>query len=180
MSIIKNYGLRWSREKIDWGARGKGNQGRLTGKLSSLKSFGVVDFRDQIGIYVLYDARFDPVYIGQAGMSHARLFQRLKNHTNDHLRDRWEFCSWFGFRAVNQDCSLSDKHNPDASTSISYAEALGEIEGILIQVLEPRLNKQGPKWQQTAEEYVQEGKDEDTTSLSDLAQMIEQLQKQLD
>lgn len=28
--------------------------------------------------------------------------------------------------------------------------------GILIQVLEPRLNKQGAKWQQTADEYVQD------------------------
>ena len=179
MPIIKNYGLRWTREKVQWGARGKGNEGRLTGKLATLKSSTEVDFRKQIGIYVLYEPGFSPVYIGQAGMGNSRLFQRLKNHTNDHLRDRWVAFSWFGFRDVNQDCSLSDKHNREALTSIKYSDALGEIEGVLIQVLEPRLNRQGPKWQQTASEYVQEGLQDTSMRLEDLADSIARLQKQL-
>ena len=179
MSIIKNYGLRWTREKVEWGSRGKGNEGRLSGKLGTLKSSSEVDFREQIGIYVLYEPGFSPVYIGQAGMGNSRLFQRLKNHMNDHLRDRWVAFSWFGFREVNQDCSLSDKHNPEASTSIKYSDALGEIEGILIQVLEPRLNRQGPKWQQTASEYVQAGLQDASMRLEDLADSIEQLRSEV-
>ena len=85
------------------------------------------------------------------------MFVRLKNHRDDHLRDRWEFFSWFGFRDVTKEQILSNKqYNGDTSKSISYGDALNEIEGILIQVLEPRLNKQGPKWQATAQEYVQD------------------------
>jgi hypothetical protein len=154
MAIIKNYGLRWVREKVDWG--GRGIKASLRGKPASARSSKSVDFREQIGIYVLYEANFVPVYVGQAGFGSADLFSRLRNHRNDHLRDRWTHFSWFGFRNVNADCTLSAKQNGDVRTSLGYAEALDEIEGILIQVLEPRLNKQGAKWQQTADEYVQD------------------------
>ncbi|MBV1798438.1 GIY-YIG nuclease family protein [Siccirubricoccus sp. G192] len=154
MAIIKNYGLRWVREKVDWG--GPGNRGSLGGKRATARSSDSVDFREQIGIYVLYEPGFVPVYIGQAGFGAADLFTRLRNHRNDHLRDRWTHFSWFGFRDVNANCTLSARQNPDARTSLSYIEALDEVEGVLIQVLEPRLNKQGAKWQQTADEYVQD------------------------
>lgn len=179
MAIIKNYGLRWSRNKVQWGARGKGNEGRLSGKYANLKSSESVDFREQIGIYVLYEPSYIPVYVGQAGMGNARLFQRLKNHTNDHLRDRWIYFSWFGFRDVNTNCTLSDKQNPESSASLSYAEALGEIEGILIQILEPRLNKQGPKWQQTASEYVQDGIEEAKNQLDEILTELNDLKRSL-
>jgi hypothetical protein len=47
------------------------------------------------------------------------------------------------------------RQKPDARVSIQYSSALNEIEGVLIQALEPRLNKQGARWQKTAIEYVQ-------------------------
>ena len=78
---------------------------------------------------------------------------------------------------------LSEKQNPDASPKITYAEALSEIEGILIQVLEPRLNRQGPKWQQTAAEFVQSGIDSInkigflTEQVAELQAMIAKLQR---
>jgi hypothetical protein len=179
MPIIRNYGLRWSRSKVQWGRPGKGNEGKLDGKVANLKSSSVTDFREQIGIYVLFERGFVPVYIGQAGLGNARLFHRLKNHTNDHLRDRWEYFSWFGFRGVNATGVLSEHQKPESAAGISYKEALSEIEGILIQVLEPRLNRQGPKWQQTADEYVQAGLEDESVRLSELALMIEDIKRDL-
>lgn len=157
MPIIRNYGLRWSRNKVQWGRSGKGNKGKLCGKLATIKSSAAVDFRDQIGIYVLYEPGFVPIYVGQAGMGNARLFARLKNHQDDHLRDRWVTFSWFGFRGVRANGTLSEYHKPESHIILKHKDALGEIEGILIQLLEPRLNRQGPKWQQTASEFVQDG-----------------------
>ncbi|WP_342150266.1 GIY-YIG nuclease family protein [Methylorubrum sp. SB2] len=178
MPIIKNYGLRWARESVNWGAPGRA--GSLDGKLATLKSSAVIDFRDQIGIYVLYEEGFIPVYTGQAGVGTARLFARLKNHQNDHLRDRWSYFSWFGFRAVTEAGELSERQNPDATTSLKYSEALSEIEGILIEVLEPRLNKQGARWQQNAEEYVQQPTDEPWDKLDELMEQVASLRDQLD
>lgn len=177
MPIIKNYGLRWARDSVNWGARGRA--GTLEGKLATLKSSEIVDFRDQIGIYVLYEPGFIPVYTGQAGVGTARLFNRLKNHQNDHLRDRWDYFSWFGFRAVTEAGALSERQNPDATTSITYSDALSEIEGILIEVLEPRLNKQGARWQQNAEEYVQEPVEAPFDKIDDLISQVEELKEMI-
>jgi hypothetical protein len=179
MPIIRNYGLRWSREKVEWGRPGKGNSGTLYGKLANPKTSTIADFRDQIGIYVLFEPGFIPVYIGQAGMGNARLFGRLKSHTNDHLRDRWVNFSWFGFRAVRADGKLSGHQKPESSAAISYGEALREIEGVLIQVLEPRLNRQGPKWRKTADEYVQAGLEDASVRISELAIAIDELRATL-
>ncbi|MEO0963192.1 MAG: GIY-YIG nuclease family protein, partial [Pseudomonadota bacterium] len=57
-----------------------------------------VDFRQQRGIYVLYDGNFNIVYVGQAGAGNQDLFGRLKNHLTDHLASRWSLFSWFGVR----------------------------------------------------------------------------------
>jgi len=175
MSIIKNYGLRWSRHNVEWGSKGKGNEGKLNGKKATSKSSGEVDFRNQIGVYVLYESNYTPIYIGQAGNGNAKLFDRLKLHKIDHLRDRWTHFSWFGFCAVDdrRRC-LVQKDNQEIKLSVK--SALNEIEGILIQVLEPRLNKQGPRFQKTADEYVQWGyDDQDPHALSFLLEKIDGL-----
>ncbi|HXZ68693.1 MAG TPA: GIY-YIG nuclease family protein, partial [Alphaproteobacteria bacterium] len=86
MLAIETYGLRWSRDKIYWGAGS--NKGHLKGRLKGKRST-IVDFRDQIGIYVLFDPNGRVVYIGQAGTGDKGLFGRLRDHRKDHLRDRW-------------------------------------------------------------------------------------------
>jgi len=35
------------------------------------------------------------------------------------------------------------------------SEALDETESVLLQLLEPRLNKQGPRWGKETQEYLQ-------------------------
>ena len=151
MSIIKNYGFRWDRKHLYRGAgRNKGDLvGRARGQLEC-------DFREQIGVYVLYDATMRIIYVGQAGRGQANLFKRLTQHEDDHLAGRWTHFSWIGFRDVNKDGKLSDRQSVDSTVSgFTYSEALDEIEGVLIELIEPTLNRQSGKLRH-ATEYHQE------------------------
>jgi hypothetical protein len=142
MPVIKSFGFLWERKYIHRGSGGGGNSGHLRGTAVS----GVADFREQIGVYVLYDRNQKIVYVGQAGNGNATLFTRLKNHMDGALWNRWEYFSWVGFRGVNADGSLSNQQSVTSSVSgFKYADALNEIEGILIEIIEPKLNKQAGK-----------------------------------
>jgi len=150
MIPIKNYGMLWERKYIHYGWAGV--KGNLIGTNSRVE---VADFREQIGIYVLYDKNMKAVYVGQAGIGSQRLFNRLNQHEVDHLWNRWEYFSWFGLRNVNKDGMLSKTDNQDRSFSVNVPDVLNEIEGVLIKILEPQLNRQGPKWK-NVEEFFQE------------------------
>ena len=105
---IKNYGLMWDRDGVRWSGT-RGNAGRLMGQGpvgSPIGSQQEVDFRQQIGVYILYRNE-SVVYVGQTGSGNRRLFARLKDHRTDHLADRWDKFSWFGVRKVNQNGKLS-------------------------------------------------------------------------
>ena len=149
MFSVTNFGHFWTRKLVNFGSRG--SAGSLDGYSGPLSKPQVTDFRDQIGIYVLYSDTREVVYVGQAGSGTQRLLSRLRQHTRDHLRERWTHFSWFGLRQVNKDGSLSDKQKPDSKFSGSNSDALDELEAVLIQLFEPRLNKQGSKWKGTAE-----------------------------
>ena len=151
---IKNYGHYWSRNLVNWGTRGKNNSGDMLGYLIDNRKPRVTDFRDQIGIYVLYAEQREVVYIGQAGSGGQQLFLRLRQHTRDHLRDRWQYFSWFGFRKVNGSGELSVAQHNSAKVQGNAKAALDEVEAVLLQLFEPRLNKRGPNWN-GSEEYLQ-------------------------
>lgn len=152
MPIIKNYGFLWERKYIYRGTGGDGNAGHLRGEASGKP---VADFRDQIGVYVLYDKNQSIVYVGQAGNGNATLFTRLKNHMTGALWNRWEYFTWVGFRDVNANGNLSNLQNVDSAVSgFKYSDALDEVEGILIEVIEPKLNKQSGRLKH-ATEYFQ-------------------------
>ncbi len=71
------------------------------------------------------------------------------------LWNRWEYFSWIGFRDVNANGTLDGRQNVKRRVSgFTYAAALNEIEGILIEIIEPKLNKQGGKLK-NAKEYFQ-------------------------
>lgn len=149
MPIIKNYGFLWERKYIFRGAGS--NAGHLKGTAAALQ---MADFRDQIGVYVLYDQFQKIVYIGQAGNGNASLFKRLKNHIDGALWNRWHYFTWIGFKAVNQDGSLSAQQSVESGVSgFKYSDALNEIEGILIEVIEPKLNKQSGRLKSAVEYY---------------------------
>jgi hypothetical protein len=174
MLAIVNYGRFWRRDKVFWG-RGK-NKGHLKGQLKGQKTI-VVDFRFQIGIYVLFDANRRPIYIGQAGMGNARLFGRLKQHQRDHLRDRWTLFSWYGLRGYNEgNQKLSEHHTPDSWVkNRKRRDALHETEAVLISVIEPPSNRRGPNWVETKEfhQFI------DERVPLDVGEIVRQLPKRL-
>ena len=154
--MIANYGLLWQRKYVQFG--GAGTKGTLLGKRSSTS--GVVDFREQIGIYVLYDQHMKPVYVGQAGNGNANLFARLKAHTKDHLWNRWEYFTWFGLRKVNpKGRALSQHDHADKKFIADGGGLLNKIEGALIAAMEPALNKQGAKFKDV-DKYLQQVDDQ--------------------
>lgn len=149
--IIMNYGLHWKRDEVFWGMRGRGNAGDLVGRLADRVRSPEVDFRQQSGIYVLQD-RFSPVYIGQTGAGAGnRLFARLKSHTWNHLAERWDRFSWFGIAPVRDGRLVpTDDHN----VATTVRDVLNHVEGVLISITEPPLNRQGARFGD-ATQYIQ-------------------------
>lgn len=178
MSIIKTFGHYWNRQHISWG--GPGQSGHLKGIKADEKSF-MADFREQIAVYILFGPGREAVYLGQTGgQGKKRLFHRLKDHTKDHLRDRWEWFSWIGLRQTNGDGTLSDNQTFNSKPNLNTnGAALNEIESILLQILEPRLNKQGPAWRKLwVEEYLQFVADEEN-ALTHISTRLEAIEKHL-
>ena len=54
--------------------------GSLKGRRAGEALGNPVDFREQVGVYVLYDDNFRVVYVGQAGAGNQTLLGRLKQH----------------------------------------------------------------------------------------------------
>jgi hypothetical protein len=85
--------------------------------------------------------------------------------------------SWFGWRGVDQ-TPANDQYNRltnygggSPTVGGKSEEFLDEIEAVIIQVVEPTLNKQGPKWKNTLQ-FQQE--DDERLQLSDLPTIAEQ------
>jgi hypothetical protein len=129
--IINAFGIYWNRNLVHW---------KASPDLLGIQQIGAseVNFKDQIGIYLLHDAR-ETIYVGQA--IEQPLGQRLKNHTTDRLGGRWDRFSWFGFYPVNENGKLLTDIKLDSIT----VQNIGDIlEAILIESIEPRQNrKQG-------------------------------------
>lgn len=148
--LIKNYGLFWRRSDIFWGTGP--NAGHLKGVPAKATTNDPADFRNQQGVYVLYDENFKLVYVGQAGAGNQRLLTRLRRHRSDQLADRWERFSWFGVRKANANGVLRVE-NQAAHPSI--ASLLNHIEAVLIAAVEPPHNRQGGRFGDTVEQFLQ-------------------------
>ncbi len=117
-TFIRSYGMFWRRDEVNW-APGAGNAGsyRLLGRRSAHQpALQVTDFRPQAGIYVLYDD-YGPYY---TGLAKTAIGNRLRDHTRDDHRDRWDRFSWFGFRRVK------------VATDASGLQVLGEMPDQLV------------------------------------------------
>lgn len=164
----------WRRDSVFWG---KGNR---RGMLQGRRSGKVIDFRDQIGVYVLYDESRRPIYVGQAGQGNARLFNRLRAHRRDGLAHRWHYFSWFGLLAINKSGDLSGWDAPTKRVSGTMRSTLNEIEGVLIAATEPAFNKQGARFRGIARYRQVLHVDAEYTSLAQLRQMLERIGRKVD
>lgn len=117
MGIVRNYGFMWEREKVNWGRPNV--MGTLMGRKVKKRDL-IVDFRDQLGIYVLYDRFESPVQVGQA----KNIFIRLRQHQRDHLRNRWSAFSWFGFHPVDEEQKALVKK--DVVARVEFQDAMDE------------------------------------------------------
>lgn len=177
MAFIKNYGIFWERERVVWGKRGVGNTGTLLGKAARARE--PVDFRAQAGVYVLYAGVDIPslrvVYVGQAGRTSGPLFNRFKNHTRDHLWNRWSHFSWFGVFDVGKQGSLVHT-KIDKNASLSLPGILDHLEGALITLMEPSLNKRGANWS-GSKQYFQDVPEEADRTLEEILEVRSELAK---
>lgn len=129
--IINSFGIYWNRSLVHW---------KAYPDLLGIQQMGAseVNFKEQIGIYLLHDGR-ETIYVGQA--IEQSLGKRLKIHTIDRLSGRWDRFSWFGFYPI------SDKGNliTDIKLDNLTFQNLGDLlEAVLIESVEPRQNrKQG-------------------------------------
>lgn len=132
IKIINSFGIYWNRNFVHW----KSTKPNLLG----IQQIGAseVNFKDQIGIYLLHDSR-ETIYVGQA--VDQPLGKRLKDHTSDRLSGRWDRFSWFGLRAVHDNGELQEKLKFE---NLSIQDIGDILEAILIESIEPRQNrKQG-------------------------------------
>jgi hypothetical protein len=148
--MIESFGVHWRADRVNWGKKGKNNQGTLLGAASKSSRAVPVDFRHQRGIYALY-AEYELVYVGQTGAGNDRLFKRLRAHRFDHLSERWNRFSWFGTQWVTKKHALS---KDTAAVHTTVEATLNIMEAVSIAISEPRLNLQRGRWS-NAKKYFQ-------------------------
>lgn len=158
IGMIAAYGLHWFVSAFE--ASGY----RLLGETQDHR---VADFREQNGLYVLYEPR-----LGSATHNHptirnigiatkGTLSARLKHHRlEDHHAGRWDAFSWFGFReAVSNPgcdgwCWLKAVDNADTMPSMKPKHVIAELEALLVYIEEESDNRKQPKFR-SAEEWRQ-------------------------
>jgi hypothetical protein len=121
---------------------------------------------------------FRMVYAGQAGANDKqRLFDRLKQHNRDALADRWTKFSWFGIRPVTMTGVLRAEKTAAHPT---LGAVLDHIEAILLAAAEPPHNRQGGRFGEKVQQYLQY---DDTKALDDediLRQILEEVKQRRD
>lgn len=134
ITSVAAYGLYWERNQVNWSpGRGRGNRTRLLGRADDSES--EIDFSNQWGIYLLHN-RLDVMYVGRTTDS---LLVRLQDHnTRDRRNARWDRFSWFGFRQVNEEGTLSDE-----IASIDTRMLITILEAVMIEAFIPPLNDKG-------------------------------------
>ena len=125
---IMALGMFWERDLVMW----KANSRILGVEQDGAKA---VDMAKQSGIYLLHDIR-DIVYVGRTTKNN--LGSRLSAHTRDRLKTRWNRFSWFGFRTVKESGSLGS-----SSKTYGLEDVISAMESLLIEAVEPPLNRKG-------------------------------------
>ncbi len=126
---VQAYGMYWERSLVDWSKSSVALYGQQFQKAAR------VDFAEQRGLYLLFDHR-SIVYVGRA--TQLGLGSRLRDHTVDRLRSRWDRFAWFGFSGVRDDGTLVQQ----GDTPFSLEGLISQLEGVFIEAIEPTQNRQ--------------------------------------
>jgi len=130
--IINSFGIYWERENVYWKSNPDLLGRQQTGAIN-------VNFKEQIGIYLLHDTR-ETIYVGKA--TDQTIARRLQQHTIDRLSGRWNRFSWFGLYPTKEDGTLDTTQNSHGN--VPFANIITLLEAVLIESIEPRQNrKQG-------------------------------------
>ena len=161
---VTSFGLFWRQSEIDWNpGQGYRNSFRLLGRKGANRgTIQIADFRFQQGIYILYD-EYGPSYVG---LTRAQgLGKRLKDHLDDHLANRWDRFSWFGFRPIGgpiPDTGILELDTPSEDLTGDTNTTIGDLEALLIRSIGPKRNTAYPSFQD-ADEWTQiEYEDQET------------------
>lgn len=136
--LIQAFGMFWSRREWE-----ENSPPKLMGKKPNGAPF---NFCDQRGIYILYDSH-KVVYVGLAAKQ--GIGKRLKDHTTDRHKSRWDRFSWFGIRKLDE----GKKRLIDRSTreKLPQESIISDLEALLIEVAEPVQQRQRGKGMQNIE-----------------------------
>jgi hypothetical protein len=170
--LFHNYGIFWKKGDFDDVKAVKGRRPRKKEK-SSTQFWGqnitgkriIVDLKNQIGVYILFDKNKHVIYAGLAGRGKSSIYSRLYSHFKNDIDDRIEFYSWFGLKEHNETSYeyriFTTKQKKESSPVKIFhlnkgpkAESFGidkntliqHLEALLIEVLEPSRNKRGADW----------------------------------
>jgi len=122
--IVTGFGMYWQREAVYWKS-----QAQIWGIQQSKK----IDFGQQCGIYMLHDGR-EVIYVGRTVRP---LGQRLFEHTQGRMAFRWDRFSWFGLRPIHPE----DGSFGELPKSFSAENLIATLEALMIEAMEPRLNR---------------------------------------
>jgi hypothetical protein len=155
---VTSYGLFWRSDEIEWfPGQGNRNEFRLLGRIGKNRpGIRVADFRGQQGIYILFD-EYGPAYVGLA--KGERLGARLRDHHTDHLSDKWDRFSWFGFNPVGvqpDEYGVLPLSQPRHDVTDDTSTTIGDLEALLISAMGPKLNQQKMRFD-NAERWEQVG-----------------------
>jgi hypothetical protein len=156
--FIKNFGLFWRADEVEWNPGRGAPAWRLLGRSgTNLPGLRLADFRKQIGIYILY-GNLGPYYVGLTKKQ--GLGKRLQDHLTDGHAGQWDRFSWFGFCALKKKgadglCALKTMPsnvlgNPDS--------VITDVEALLIRAM--GLNNINQNNFKAADEWIQVKTDE--------------------
>jgi hypothetical protein len=162
-TLIQAYGLFWRRDEINWNpGQGKRYDWRLYGRRGANRgTLQVADFRDQLGIYILY-GDYGPYYVGLTRKK--GLGRRLKDHTIDKHKNSWDRFSWFGFCKVLKSRNaygVRELGRMPSTKPASLDSMIKDIEALLIMSMAVRnvnhMNfEKAEEWTQIKEHQLDE------------------------
>lgn len=132
--LIKNYGLFWHRDEVEW-EPGCGGRFRLPGRRGATRgNLSVVDFRWQQGIYILY-GNYGAYYVG---LTREGFGNRIKAHLYDDHQSAWNRFSWFGFRSVlrrRDESGFCELKEMSETTVVGRDTMIADVEALLIRAM---------------------------------------------